>query len=171
MSIVGYVATSISAEVAIPVVRCPLHRLGTVRRLQRMSRRGLARRMKVDIAEIQRQEEADDLPLRVLYEWQKVLDVPVGELLVEPQDALSRPLLQRAQMVRLMKTALALVEQADCPATLSVAHTLVDQLLEVMPDLQGIGPWNAVGKRRGLDELGVAASRTLSEDVFLNSLD
>ena len=128
--------------------------------------------MNVDVAEIRRQEEeTSDLPLSVLYEWQKVLEVPIAELLVESEDALSQPLMQRAQLVRLMKTALALLEKADGKATRAMAQTLVDQLIEVMPELQGISAWKAVGKRRSLDELGVAALRTLSEDVFLNWQD
>jgi transcriptional regulator with XRE-family HTH domain len=149
-----------------------LHRLATVRRLQGISRRMLARRLNVDIVELRRQEEeTSDLPLSVLYEWQKVLDVPIAELLIEPEDELSQPLIQRAQLVRLMKTALAILEQADCKATRALAQKLVDELVEVMPELQGISPWNAVGKRRGLDELGVAALRTLSEEVFLNYVE
>lgn len=172
MSIVDCVDTRVDGETSFPATHRPLHRLATVRRLQGISRRMLARRLKVDIAELRRQEEeTSDLPLSVLCEWQKVLDVPIAELLIEPEDSLSHPLLQCAQLVRLMKTALALLEQADCKATRTLAQKLVDQLVAVMPDLQGIGPWNAVGKRRGLDELGVAALRTLSEDVFLNYLD
>ena len=53
----------------------------------------------------------------MLYEWQKILEVPIVELLVESEDVLSKPLLQRAQLVRLMKTALAILEQADSKAT------------------------------------------------------
>ena len=170
MSIVDYVNTSVGGEGIFPTTHRSLHRLAAVRRLQHMSRRALARRMHVEPAEIRRQEEADDLPLHVLYEWQKALDVPVAELLVEPQDALSQPLLQRAQLVRLMKTALSLLEQANNEAGRVMAQALVDQLIEVMPDLRGLSAWNAVGTRRTLNDLGVAALRTLSEDVFLNGL-
>ena len=95
--------------------------------------------------------------------------MPVAELLVESEDSLSRPLMQRTQLVRLMKTALAILEQADCEATRTMAQTLVDQLIEVMPELQGVSAWHAVGRRRTLDELGVVALRMLSEDVFLSS--
>ncbi|MGO9114918.1 MAG: helix-turn-helix domain-containing protein [Thermoguttaceae bacterium] len=161
-----------SGEVSFPANHRVLHRLGAVRRLQGISRRTLARRMNVDVAEIRRQEEeTNDLPLSVLYEWQKALDVPVAELLVETQDELSQPLLQRARLVRLMKTALALVEQADNDITRQMAQALVDQLIEVMPDLRGISAWHAVGKRRRLDELGIAAFRTLSDDIFMDLVD
>ncbi len=127
--------------------------------------------MHVTVEEIRRQEEAEDLPLRSLYEWQKALDVPIAELLVEPNDSLSQSLMQRAQLVRLIKTASALLEKADSKATRTMAQSLVDQLIEVMPELQGILAWHAVGKRRTMDELGIAASRRLSDDVFCNCRD
>ncbi len=173
MSIVEFSAgADASGEVPVPVAHRALHRLATVRRLQGISRRTLARRLNVEVAEIRRQEEeTSDLPLSALYEWQRTLEVPISELLVDSEDALSQPLLQRAQLVRLMKTALALLEQADSEATRAMAQTLVGQLVEVMPELQGISAWNAVGKRRSLDELGMAATRTLSEDVFLDLVD
>jgi transcriptional regulator with XRE-family HTH domain len=160
-----------SGDVAIPVNGRVLHRLAAVRRLQGVSRRTIARRMNVDVVEIRRQEESNDLPLGILYQWHKALEVPISELLVESEDSLSQPLLQRAQLVRLMKTALALLEQADCEPTRLMAQTIVDQLVAVMPELQGISAWHAVGKRRRLDELGIAAMRTLSDDVFLDIVE
>ncbi len=160
-----------TGEVPVPANHHVLHRLAAVRRLQGISRRTLARRLNVEVVEIRRQEETNDLPLSVFYEWQKALDVPIAELLVESGDSLSQPLMQRAQLVRLMKTALALLEQADNEATRRMAQSLVDQLVEVMPELQGISAWHAVGKRRRLDELGIAATRTLSDDVFIELVD
>jgi hypothetical protein len=35
-----------------------------------------------------------------------------------------------------------------------------------MPELENVNPWNAVGQRRGLDELGQAATRSLSLDTL-----
>jgi len=173
MSIVEYsVGADASVESIVSANHRALHRLGTVRRLQGVSRRTVARLLNVEVAEIRRQEEeTSDLSLRVLYQWQKVLDVPVAELLVESEDSLSQPLMQRAKLVRLMKTALALVEQADDEATLAMAQTLVDQLIEVMPELQGISAWNVAGRRRGLNELGIAAARTMAEDIFIDLID
>jgi transcriptional regulator with XRE-family HTH domain len=173
MSIVDCSASiGASEEVGVAGNHRPLHRLAVVRRLQGISRRTLARRLNVEVTEIRRQEEAtSDLPLSMLYEWQRTLDVPITELLVDSEDALSQPLLQRAQLVRLMKTALAIVEQADSEATRAMSQTLVDQLVEVMPELKGISAWHAIGKRRSLDELGVAATRVLPEDVFIDLVD
>jgi hypothetical protein len=110
-----------------------------------------------------------DLPLSVLHDWQRALGVPIAELLVESEEELSQPIIQRAYLVRLMKTALSLLEQAENAPLQRMAQTLVDQLIEVMPELRGVTAWNAVGRRRGLDELGMTALRMISEDVFLNS--
>ena len=57
MSIVDYVGTSPSEAGGFSTTRPPLHRLATVRRSQGVSRRTLARRMNVDVAEIRRQEK------------------------------------------------------------------------------------------------------------------
>lgn len=161
-----------AGEVSLPVNGRPLHRLASVRRLQGVSRRTLARRMEMEVSEIRQQEkETSDLPLSKLYAWQRALEVPISELLVESDDSLSQPLMQRAQMVRLMKTSLALLEQADQEAVRLMAQTLVDQLVEIMPELRGVSAWHAVGKRRRLDELGIAAHRTLSDDVFVDLTD
>ena len=139
---------SINGEGSDLMIHRALHRLATVRRLQNILRRGLARRMNVDVAEISRQEdETCDLPLSVLFQWQEALDVPLVELLAESADAISPPLMRRACLIRLMKTAMALLEQVDAESERDLAQALVDQLIEVMPELQGIGPWHAIGKR------------------------
>jgi transcriptional regulator with XRE-family HTH domain len=173
MSIVDYSATTGALEsVTVAVCNGGYHRLATVRRLQGVSRRTLARRMNVELAEVRRQEDqSSDLPLSVLYQWQKALDVPVAELLVESSDEISRPLMQRAQLVRLMKTALALLAEADVKSSRMAAKSLVRQLVEVMPELENVTAWNAVGKRRRRDDVGVAAFRSLSDDVFTESIE
>jgi transcriptional regulator with XRE-family HTH domain len=158
--------TDDAKDVRIPAHRHSLHRIATVRRLQGISRRTVARCLNVQETEVRRQEqESHDLPVSQLYEWQKALDVPIAELLVESDDTLSQPLMQRAQLVRLMKTAAALLENASQDTTRLMAQTLVDQLVEVMPELEGVSAWHTVGKRRSLNELGIAATRTLSDDV------
>lgn len=156
----------------IPTDKRSLHRLGTVRRLQGISRRTVARHLDVEVATVRLQErETTDMLLSKLYEWQKVLEVPVAELLVEAGDALSEPVLKRAQLVRVMKTALAILEGAEQEPIRRMAQTMVDQLVEIMPELAGVSPWHAVGKRRRCDEFGVAAERRLSEDVFMDLTD
>ena len=158
-------------SVSVPVAdnNRPLQRLAMVRRLQGLSRRTVARRMNIEVEELRAQErQTTDLPLSKLYAWQKALDVPVAELLVEAGDALVSPVLERSQLVRLMKTVLAVREQARQESIRRMAQTMCDQLIEIMPELVNIGPWHAVGKRRRLTELGVAAQRRLAEDVFID---
>lgn len=150
----------------------PLHRVGTVRRLQGISRRTVARHLKMDVNQVKQQErETSDMPLSRLYDWQQLLDVPIAELLVEAGDPLSAPVLKRAQLVRVMKTALAIHETTEEISVRRMAQTLVDQLTEIMPELKGVGPWHAVGERRRRDEYGVAAERRLSDDVFFELKD
>ncbi len=159
-------------DLRIPTTKRPLHRVGTVRRLQGISRRTVARRLNVDVATVKLQErETADMPLSRLYEWQKVLEVPISELLVEAGDPLAAPVLRRAQLVRVMKTALAMIEVSEQAPIRRMAQTLVEQLVEIMPELEGVSPWHAVGQRRRRDELGQAAQRRLSEDVFLELVD
>jgi transcriptional regulator with XRE-family HTH domain len=174
MSIVHLTSTEVGAvhAVPLPAVPTPLHRLAMVRQQQGISRRTVARRLNTDLATVRAQETGmTDITLSQLHEWQKVLEVPLSELLVEADDALSAPVLERAQLVRLMKSALAIKENAKQESIRRMAQTLIDQLLEIMPELSGVGPWHAVGQRRRLDELGVAAERRLSDDVFLDLTD
>ncbi len=150
----------------------PLHRLAAVRRLQGISRRTVARRLGVDLGTVRRQEQPScDLLLSELYRWQEVLEVPVGELLAEADDELATPVLKRAQLVRMMKTALAILEVAREEPIRRMAQTLVDQFVEIMPELREVSPWHSVGRRRRRDEMGIAASRRISEDVFVDLMD
>ncbi len=153
---------------AVPLVAAgrPLHRLAEVRRRQGVTRRTMARRLHVDVATIKRQEDpTTDLPLSTLLAWQKALEVPLAELLVETDEPLSPPVLKRARMVRLMKTAVAIRDRAQQAPIRRMAQMLIEQLLEIMPELQGISPWHAVGRRRSQNELGQAALRRLPSDI------
>ncbi len=174
MSILDYRVPGVGSPVELkpPNATRPLHRLGIVRRLQGISRRTVARRLSIEVAKVKLQERpTSDLLLSRLYEWQKVLDVPITEMLVEAGDELASPVLKRAQLVRMMKTALAIVEATGEEPIRRMAQTLVNQLIEVMPELQSVSPWHAVGKRRRRDEFGIAAERRLSDEVFLDLMD
>jgi hypothetical protein len=94
--------------------------------------------------------------------------VPVAEVLVEAGDGLASPVLERSQLVRLMKTVLAIREQARQESIRRMAETAIGQLTEIMPELAEVGPWHAVGRRRRLDELGMAAQRRLAEEMFID---
>ncbi len=156
-------------NVPLPAVERPaMQRLATVRRRQGLSRRTVARRLNVDLNQVREQEsETADLPLSVVYAWQKALEVPVAELLVEASDTLSTPILERSQLVRLMKTVQAIREESKQVSIRRMAQTLADQLVEIMPELAEISAWHTVGQRRRLDELGVAAQRRLADEVFV----
>jgi len=157
-----------TAEVVAAESR-PLHRLASVRKLQGVSRRTMARRLNVDIEHVRQQEnEMADLPLSVLYAWQKALDVPISELLIEANESLSPPILRRSQLVRLMKTVLAMHVRSRQKSIRRMAQTMCNQLIEIMPELAHISPWQAVGKRRRQNDLGVAAQRRLADALFIN---
>jgi len=108
------------------------------------------------------EQPTSDILLSRLYAWQQVLDVPVAELLVDTDDPLSPPVMKRAQMVRIMKTAVAILERSHQVGIRRMAQMLVEQLIEIMPELASVTPWHAVGKRRTQDDLGQAASRGFS---------
>jgi transcriptional regulator with XRE-family HTH domain len=158
-----------SAVIALPASNRPLHRLATVRRQEGISRRTVARRMKTTISDVKRQEdEAGDLLLSTLYKWQEALEVPMSELLVDCQEPLSSPLRSRAKMLRIMKTAVTILERTRQTSIRRMAQTLVDQLVELMPELEGIGPWPAVGKSRLPSDYGQVVHRRMPDEVFMD---
>ena len=119
-----------------------LHRIAAVRRQQGVSLRQAAFHMKSDLRTLRDQEiETSDLRLSEIYRWQRALEVPVAELLVDADEPLSAPVLQRARMVRVMKTAATILAQAADKSTRRLAEAIIQQLVEVMPELAGITPW------------------------------
>jgi transcriptional regulator with XRE-family HTH domain len=165
-----------TASSGCPVVDdARFHRVASVREQQGLSLRSAARQMGVEIREVRRQEqETTDLNLSELYRWQQILGVPIGELLDDNGSPLSRPVMERAHLVRIMKTAKTLKEKAETddevdPASIAIARlaeTLINQLVEIMPELAEVTPWHAVGQRRSLLEYGKAAERMISEEMF-----
>jgi transcriptional regulator with XRE-family HTH domain len=150
----------------------PLHRLGDARRQEDVSRKSVARALGITVQDVRLQECATtDLPLSVLHKWAKVLGLPVCELVKEPDGSLSAPLLIRACLVRIMKSAMTILKRARNPRTKQLAQTMVDQLIEIMPELRGVSAWRAEGKSRRLDELGVTAEQSFSEDDFKDAVD
>jgi transcriptional regulator with XRE-family HTH domain len=144
-----------------------LHRIAEVREEQKVSLRSVARATSTPEHVLRQQEKpASDLTLNELYAWQQALQVPVEDLLVEPQRPLSRPVMERARLLRLMKTAAAIRELSDSERVQRLAHTLAEQLIEVMPELAEVSPWHAVGQRRTLDEYGRAAERTFPDQML-----
>jgi transcriptional regulator with XRE-family HTH domain len=158
------VSAGSSSSVPQPVRPKQLHRIAEVRRQQGVSRRRLGRVLKIDTEQLRYEEnEHTDLTLSQLYRWQKVLEVPIADLLVESDSPLSAPVMTRARMVRVMKTAAAIFEKTESSSVRRLAQTLVDQLVEIMPELEGISPWHSVGQRRTHNELGRAAEHPIAE--------
>lgn len=147
-----------------------LHRLAEVRQQQGVSHRNVARRLGSDLKTVREQEqETTDLPLSLLYAWQQVLDVPIADLLLDNDGPISPLVLQRARMVKLMKTATAIQDKAGSSAVRRLVQMLIDQLVEIMPELKEVGPWHSVGQRRTLDDFGRIVEQTVAEEVFRRS--
>jgi transcriptional regulator with XRE-family HTH domain len=145
----------------------PLHRLATVRKQQGISQRNVARHLGVETATVcQLEHEATDLPLSLIYAWQKVLDVPAAELLVDSNAPFSPSVLHRARLIRVMKTTASIRDKVHSKSLKSLVATFTEDLLEIMPELREVAGWNIVGRRRALDELGQVVERQLPDDFF-----
>ena len=107
----------------------------------------------------------------MLHKWAKAPGLPVSELVKETDSAMSTPLLKRARLVRVMKSAMAILKRADNPQTKWLAQRMVDQLIEIMPELRGVTAGRAEGKLCRLDELGVAAERSFPDEIFTDVVD
>jgi transcriptional regulator with XRE-family HTH domain len=150
--------------------RPALHRIGDVRRQQGVTLRNVARRLGLALAVVRRQEQSDcDLQISDLHRWQQVLEVPVAELLVEGDGQLSGPVLERSRMVKLMKTAAALREQTAGTPVGRIVAMLVEQILEIMPELADVTPWHSVGQRRTGEDIGRTGRHPVSADLFRRS--
>jgi hypothetical protein len=139
-----------SAHASPPEARRPeiLHRLREVRREQGVSSRRAAQLLGISVEQLRHDEDPEtDLSLTQIYEWQKLLEVPVSDLLVEPHAPLSAPVMRRAQLVRLMKTVQAIVERASQTSVRRLGQTMINQLIEIMPELEGVTPWHSLDRR------------------------
>lgn len=143
-----------------------LHRIAEARKQQGISLRTVSRRTGLDIKTLRSQEEpCADLTLSQVNVWQAALDVPLVDLIEDHQDALSRPVKERACMVRIMKTAVALKEVGGSARCQRLAEMLIQQLLELMPELEQIGGWPQHGGRRT-----GSLSRIIEQQVDTRSL-
>ncbi len=144
----------------------PLHRVRDVRMEQGMTLRSAARNMSSDVRTLRAQEQAhSDMRLSELRRWQKVLDVPLIDLLEEGDAPLSRPVMERARMIRLMKTAMAIHEKTESVELQRMSQMMVEQLVEIMPELEEVSAWHTYGQRRGLEDYGRVFERRMADDV------
>lgn len=147
------------------------HRIADVRRQQGVSVRSITRKLGITAEEVRKQEDpTTDLTLSQLVAWQQALEVPLANLLVDSDAPLSNPVLTRARLLRIMKTAQALRENAKDKSGERMALMLIDQLLEVMPELKDVSAWHTVGQRRTQDEVGRIAERPISDTFIQDSL-
>jgi hypothetical protein len=156
-----------SGPVGRPVEVRPksLQKLSAARRRQGLSIRCVAQRLGRTVTEVRTQEdEQADLLISELYRWQAALEVPIEELLAEPQDSLSPKVMMRAQLLNVMKTAMAMRRQARSEAERRLGRLLIEQLLEIMPELKEVSGWPAVGHRRRADELGRIGENPIPDD-------
>lgn len=153
---------------AIPpvrLVRQKLQKLNAARRRQGLSVRCVAQRLGRTVGEVRAQEEEHaDILISELYRWQAALEVPLEELLEEPEDALSPRVLARARLLKVMKTAMAIRRQARSESQRRLVRLLIEQLLEIMPELKEVSGWPAVGHRRRANEVGRIGENPISED-------
>jgi transcriptional regulator with XRE-family HTH domain len=148
------------------------HRVHMVRNQQGVSLRSVARQTGKDMRTLRQEEdETSDLTISELQQWQKALGVPIAELIEEADGCLSRPVLERARLVRLMKTAGAILEQSKESGIQRMAQMLVQQLIEVMPELAQISPWHQYGQRRGLEEYGRVVERRIDDSLLRDADD
>ena len=142
------------APCATPEHPRALHRVAKVREQQGVSHRTLARRLGIEPRQLREWEsESHDLRASQLLAIQAALEVPLIELLEDPQ-SLSRPVEERAKLVKVMKTAVALREVKASPRVERLATMLCDQLIELMPELAEISGWPQFGARRGESAVG-----------------
>ncbi len=142
-----------------------LQKLSSARHRQGLSVRCVAQRLGRTVSEVRAQEdECADLLISELYRWQAALEVPIEELLHEPKDTLSPMVSMRAQLLKVMKTAMAIRRQARSEAERRLARLLIEQLLEIMPELKEVSGWPAVGHRRRADEVGRIGENPVSDD-------
>lgn len=147
------------------------HRIAEVRRQQGVSVRSITRKLGLSAEEVRQQEDPSaDLTLTQLIAWQQALEVPLANLLVDSDAPLSNPVLTRARLLRIMKTAQAMRENAKDKSGERMALMLIDQLLEVMPELKDVSAWHTVGQRRTQDEVGRIAECPISDTFIQDSL-
>ena len=125
----------------------------------------MSRRLGVDVATIIEQErETADPSLSVIYAWQRILDVPVADLLEESDARLSASVFERARLVKRTATAAAISEKAQSNSLRGLVTGLIEQLVEIMPELGDVTAWNTVGRGRTLDDYGRIAERQVPDD-------
>ncbi len=138
------------------------NRIAQVRAQQGISQRTMARRLRIDLKSYQALERPEtDLRLSQLVALQAAMEVPLVDLLEDTQ-TLSRPVAERAKMIKVMKTAAALRETPSNVRVERMVQSLCEQLIELMPELAEVSSWPQYGSRRGSSAVGRALAQQIS---------
>jgi hypothetical protein len=144
-----------NASSLTPRERVKYHRIAEVRAEQGASLRSVSRRTGIEIRVLKQQEDPyTNLTIQELQVWQRALDVPLADLLVDNNNRLSQPVQQRAQLVKIMKTTAAIQEVSTSPRVSRLVTMLKEQLEELMPELKEVSAWPNYGQRRAPNQLG-----------------
>ena len=144
--------TAIGPPVPADPAHSKMHCIRSIRLEKGVSLQSVASRTGEDAASLERQEqELTDLKLSDLHKWREALDVPLSELIVDLDAPVQRPAMERTRIVQLFQTAETIYARSPSLALKRMAHTLVEQLVEIMPELASISPWHRDGSRQ-LDE-------------------
>ncbi len=143
-----------------------LQRVAEARKQQGLSLRTIARRTGLDVRTLRQHELPEtDMKLSELRAWQLALEVPLVDLLEDDQQPLSSPVKDRATLVKIMKTVVAIKEMGGGPRLQRLADMLFDQLVELMPELREVGGWPQHGSRRP-----TSTSRIIEQQVNTRAL-
>ena len=152
--------------------RRALHRLSAVRKLRNVSLDDAARQLELTPQETKHQEQpTTDLTLSALYRWQELLKVPVGKLLVEGEGPLGLSSAKPDTLAEILRGALLILQHTKQPGIRRMAHTLVDQLVELSPGLREIADAHTAGQAHRFDEQGRAMKGALPLDFFLEPIE
>jgi hypothetical protein len=167
VSVAGSRRQLAAPKLAGPASERPLHRIAQVMQQEGVGLRTAARRMNVSPPQARAESDATcDLTLSDLYRWQTALNVPVADLLIEPEVALSPAVAWRSQLVKAMRTVRSIQLLVDDEAVQTLTIQLIKQLTDMMPELTDVAPWPLKGRPRTTDELGAIAEKQLPDDYF-----
>ncbi len=142
-----------------------LQRVAEARKQQGFSLRTIARRTGIDLRTLRAHENPKtDMKLSELRAWQLALELPMVDLIEDDLQPLSSPVKDRAMLVKIMKTVVAIKEAGGPPRVQRLATMLFEQMVELMPELQEVGGWPQHGSRR------TGNSRIVEQKVNTQSL-
>lgn len=118
----------------------PLHRIDLACRRRGVTVEAAADWLNLEPVKVQKQlEQQTDLKLGQLYDWQELLEAPLSELLIDSDDVLSDPIQAHAELGKLMETAISIKEGSRQASTQRLAIMLIEQLIDLAPELENAG--------------------------------